>query len=93
MGTFLSFNVFLYDLVTFLDDPADMIDSLCLSLQTMTGDMLPWFYLNYMKANSEEFIFILFGGDNNSMFTTDPLKVVKLLRVQTDFQLKCSMCD
>ncbi len=61
MGPFLV-NVFLYDLVKYLEDKCDVynydddntsgtsagrIDSQCFSLQRIGGDMLSWYDLNY----------------------------------------------
>ncbi len=72
IGPFL-FNVFVKDLVKYLEDQCDVynyaddntagtsvdtIDSLCRSLQRTAGVMLSWFDLNYMKANPEKFQFI-----------------------------------
>ena len=87
------------DVDNFADDntagtSADTIDSLYRSLQRIAGVMLSWFDLNYMKANPDKFQFILFDKDNNSTLTLlsgvtlESLKVVKLLGVQIDFQLK-----
>ncbi len=50
----------MYNVYNYADDdtagtPAVTIDSLCISLQTIAGDMLSWFDSNYMQANPEKF--------------------------------------
>ncbi len=102
MGSFL-FNIFLKDLVKYLEDkcdvynyaydntagtPADPIDSLCPSLQTIAGYimyMLSWFDLNHMKENPGKFQFIFFDIDNNSRLSMLPDVTLESLKVHSKY--------